>query len=106
MGRSGGGDGGVLASPFFRDAEDEVNCKASGLGYEGHVEKIQLTSYAVEDEATVETGSEETSLMRDSLSLSHLQLLSSSSSAAPAQGESVNMNTLQNTNTLQNIKTL
>lgn len=96
MDRLGGRDDDVPTNSFFRVTEAEVNntVSGSGLGY-GHMEKIQLTSYVIEDEATAEGGSEETSMMRDSLSLPHQQLPSSSSSAAPTQGESVRSNTLQ-----------
>lgn len=90
MDRLDGGEDGVLAISFFRDTEAEVNSRASGSRFEyDHVKKIQLTSYVLEDEATAEGGSEETSLMRDSLTLPHIQLPSSSSPAAPTQGESV-----------------
>ncbi|XP_026795286.3 homeobox protein SIX4a [Pangasianodon hypophthalmus] len=86
MDRLDGGDDGVLAISFFRDTEAEVNSRASGSGLEyDHVEKLQLTSYVLEDEATADGGSEEASLMRDSLTLPHLQLPSSSSPSAPEQ---------------------
>ncbi|XP_017319019.1 homeobox protein SIX1 isoform X2 [Ictalurus punctatus] len=88
MDGSDGGDDGVLVNSFFRGAEAEVNSGASGTEYD-HAAKVQLTSYVPEDEATAEGGSEESSLMRDSLTLPHLQLPSSSSPAAPTQGESV-----------------
>ncbi|XP_053476176.1 homeobox protein SIX4-like isoform X2 [Ictalurus furcatus] len=87
MDGSDGGDDGVLAISFFRGA---VNSGASGTEYD-HAAKVQLTSYVPEDEATAEGGSEESSLMRDSLTLPHLQLPSSSSPAAPTQGESVSL---------------
>ncbi|KAK3573674.1 hypothetical protein QTP86_030774 [Hemibagrus guttatus] len=80
-----GGDG-MLPISFFRDTETEVKSRASGSGVESdHMEKIQLTSYVLEDEVTADGRSEEMSLMRDSLTLPHLQLPSSSSPAAPAQ---------------------
>ncbi|KAK3554467.1 hypothetical protein QTP70_023487 [Hemibagrus guttatus] len=80
-----GGDG-MLPISFFRDTETEVKSRASGSGVESdHMEKIQLTSYVLENEVTADGRSEEMSLMRDSLTLPHLQLPSSSSPAAPAQ---------------------
>lgn len=83
-------DDGVLAISFFRDTEALVNKRApgSGLAYH-HMEKIQLTGYVLEDEARAAGGSEEMTLMKDSLTLPHLQLPSSSLSAAPTQGNSV-----------------
>lgn len=89
MDRLGRGGDGMVAISFFRDAEAEVNSTESGSGSQyNHAEKIQLASYALEDEATAEGASEETSLMEDSLTLPHLQLPSSSSPAAATQGMS------------------
>lgn len=85
---SDGGDGGVSVISFFRDTEAEVNSRASGSGLQyDHVEKVQVTGYGLEDQATAGGGREGTLLMRDSLTLPHLQLPSSSSPAAPTQGE-------------------
>ncbi|XP_060727620.1 homeobox protein SIX4-like isoform X1 [Tachysurus vachellii] len=77
MNRLDGGDDGMLALSFFRHTEAEVKSRASDSGVESdHMEKIQLTANG---------GGEEMSLMRDSLTLPHLQLPSSSLPAAAAQ---------------------
>ncbi|KAF5890680.1 homeobox protein SIX1 [Clarias magur] len=83
MDRLGGAGDGTLTISFFRGAETEVNSTESGSGLRyDHAEKIQLVSYALKDEVAEEGASEETSLMEDSLTVPHLQLPSSSSSAA------------------------
>lgn len=95
MDRLDRGGEGMLPISFFRDTETEVKSRASGSGVESdHMEKIQLTGYVLGEEVTADGRNEEMSLMRDSLTLPHLQLPSSSSPAAPAQGESVKKNTM------------
>lgn len=84
------GDDGVMVSSFLRDTETLVNKRAPGSGLEyHHMKKIQLTGYVLENEATATGGNEDISLIRDSLTLPHLQLPSSSSLASPTQGKSV-----------------
>ncbi|TST98542.1 Homeobox protein SIX4 [Bagarius yarrelli] len=79
-------DDSMLGISLFRDPEAEMKSRASGSGLEcDQVEKMRLTSYILENEATADGEREKMLLMRDSLSPPHLQVPSSSSPAVTTQ---------------------